>query len=98
MDLSAYTVSAVQTAAGLVRLSMDQGWSLEDLDRYLAAYVDEQTVLGRVLSMRGPLMQCPTEGCHGRLIPWPKSSAEAGVPIEGCLLCRYSRLAGAHNG
>lgn len=68
--------------------------AMEELDRYLTTYVDEQTVLGTVLSMRGQMDPCPTDGCPGHLEPWPKSSAAAGVPIVGCLLCRYSRMDG----
>ena len=92
MDLSAYTIASVQTAAGIIRVAKERGLSIDQTDKYLDAYVDEHTVLGHVLVLRGQPTPCPTDGCPGHLEPWPKSSREAGVPIVGCLLCRYSMI------
>lgn len=94
MDLSAYSIASIQVVESVVRQALEAGLALSDLLQLLAKFTDSATVPSPPVSPKGPQEPCPSEGCPGHLEPWPKSSAEAGVPIIGCILCRYSRIRG----
>jgi len=98
MHFSAYSLATIQNAAALVRTARDNGITLEELATLLAEHVDCHTSPGEIVQTRSQLDPCPTEGCPGRLEPWPISSGVAGVQVVGCLLCRYSRIDGLNDG
>lgn len=91
MDMRAFSVRDLQTAATLVGVALDDGVTMTALQGVLAKEIE-----GRVGSVRSfPSShphRCPTPGCPGVLSRWPASTAEVGMPVVGCLICRYSRI------
>lgn len=85
-NLDSYTVAQLQVAWSLAV----QFENIQDMRDILRRQIDRRTEPANVPQVDHS--RCPTTGCHGILRFWPKSSAEAGVPIEGCTMCMFSRV------
>lgn len=92
MNFSAYTTAALQTA--LIMMRETTHVLIQEVIADVEAEVSRRTVPANPYRQGPTPRPCPTDGCPGHLEPWPKSSAAAGVPVVGCLLCRYSRMDG----
>lgn len=86
IPMDAYTVAQLQSALIII----------EQLDPtspacvILRDTVEERTSVKVGNGVR--VSVCPTPGCGGNMVYWPQSSRAAGVPIIGCLSCRYSTI------
>lgn len=85
-QLSGYTVAHLQTALLIAELIAPES----GLCDVLRVEIDKRTAPAQE-AVRVLPTPCPSPGCQGFLTAWPQSSREAGIPIVGCLLCRYSR-------
>lgn len=89
INLGNYTVAQLQVAVSIVEL-LDSSPSVVDI---LRDHIAQRTRVSLPLSQT-LTRPCPTSDCPGVLSLWPQSSRAAGVPIIGCLLCRYSMMVG----
>lgn len=87
MIFDAYTTAALQLAYTI--LTQAATMTRTETMAMLDAEIQSRTQVSAVVSV---YPACPSEGCSGRLEPWPKTSREVGAPVVGCLLCRYSQV------
>lgn len=94
LSFEAYKIADLQQALGILQAAQGAGMSLDDLSAQLGAAIDEvvaEKPRPKPLPDPAPQSLCPQCG-RSVLEYWPMSSQAAGVPIVGCLLCRYSTI------
>nr|WP_321465169.1 hypothetical protein [uncultured Desulfobulbus sp.] len=92
MQLDAYSIADLQITLGMLAQAESSGLDISGLRSMIEQRVESTTNPQQPQQPPPGQVPCPTDGCPGVLVPWPKSTAEAGVPIVGCLLCRYSMI------